>query len=190
MPPLPRVNVYSMAPHTALGLSRFLFDQLVPVAVQGPRMSFPDEPFADILALAGYDPDRTSEFVMVLDRDVDAPAAYLPDQCALHTLTVFEPVAVPVFCHLVPFGCVKTGEPYFLPRHANPVPVSDIGFPGQRARAALPAGAASLARALPERSPEKNVQPRRYDEENGHRFHFSRYSARLRFVCNRYSKQA
>ena len=134
-------------------------------------MSFPDEPFPDILAVAGCDPDRTPEFVTFLDGDVNPPAADLPNQCTLDALSVSESVAVPVFRHLVPIGCVKTGESYFLPGNAKPVAVGDIGFPSERTCAALPAGAATLARALPEQSPEKKVQHRRHDEEDGQRFH-------------------
>ena len=92
-----------------------------------------------------------------------------------------EPVAVPVFRHLVELGCVKTGEPYFLPGNANPVAVGDVGFPDEvwasvedgpasilhrLRRAAL----SSLARELPEQSPENKVQPRRDDEEDDQRF--------------------
>ena len=180
MPPPPGVDVDSMAPHSPLGLSRFPLYVLVPVAIGSDRVSFPDEPLPDILAVAGYDADRTSKFVIVLDRDVNSLAADLADQGALHTLSMSEPVAVMVLGPLIPLGRVETREPYFLPGYANPVAVGDIGFPGERARAALSAGAASLARALPEQSLENKVQPRRDDEEDDQRFHRSRYSAPFR----------
>ena len=171
MPPLPRVNVDSMAPHTTIGLSRFPLDVLVSVAIGSDRVSFPDEPFPDVTAIAGYDPECTPELVIVFNRDVNPPAADLPDQRALDMLSVSEPVAVPVFRNLVPLGCIKPGEPHLLPGYSYPIAVGDICFPGERARAALSAGAASLARALPERSPENKVQPHRHDEEDNQRFH-------------------
>ena len=171
MPPPSWVDVDSMAPHAALGLSGFPFHMLVSVAVGRDRVSFPDEPFPDILAVAGYDSDRTPELVVVLDRNVNPPAADLPDQGALHTLSMSEPVAIPVFRHLVEFGRVKTGEPYFLPEYANPVAIGNIGFPREYARAALWARAASLAGTLPEQSPENEVQPRRDHEQDDQRFH-------------------
>ena len=166
-----------MAPHSPLGLSGFPFDMFVSVAICSDRVSFPDEPFPDILAVAGYDPNRTPELVVFFDRDVNPPAANFPDQGALHTLSVSEPVPVPVFRHLVELGCVQTGEPYFLPGYANPVAVSDVGFPGERVRAALSAWASSAERVLSEQSPEKKVQPCGDDEEDGQRFHGLRYSA-------------
>ena len=133
MPPAPRIDVDSMAPHTSLGLSRFLLDVPVPVAVGSDRISFPDKPFPDILAVAGYDADGTPEFVLVLDCHENLLAADLPDQCALHPLSMSEPVAVPVLCHLVPFGRVQAGESHFLAGHAYSVAVGDICFPGERA---------------------------------------------------------
>ena len=173
MPPSPGVDVDSMAPHAALGPSRFPLDMCVSVAIGSDRVPFPDEPFPDILAVAGYDPDCTPEFVIVLDRDVNSLAADLADQDALHALSMSEPVAVLVLGPLIPLRCIKPGKPYLLPGHTNAVAVSDIGFSCERARAAAPVGAASLARALPEQSPEKKVQPRRDDEEDGQRFQFS-----------------
>ena len=104
-----------MAPHSPLGLSRFPLYVLVPVAIGSDRVSFPDEPLPDILAVAGYDADRTSKFVIVLDRDVNSLAADLADQGALHTLSMSEPVAVMVLGPLIPLGRVETREPYFLP---------------------------------------------------------------------------
>ena len=170
-----------MAPHSPLGLSRFPFEMYVSVAICSDCVSFADEPFPDIRAVASYDSNRTPKLVVVLDRDVNLPAADLPDQSALQTLSMSEPVAVPVFRHLVELGCIKTGEPYFLPGNANPVAVGDVGFPDEvwasvedgpasilhrLRRAAL----SSLARALPEQSPENKVQPRRDDEEDDQRF--------------------
>ena len=94
MPPPPGVDVDSMAPHPPLGLSRFPLYVFVPVAIGSDRVSFPDEPLPDILAVAGYDADRTSESVIVLDRDVNSLATDLPDQGALYTPSMCEPVAV------------------------------------------------------------------------------------------------
>ncbi|MDE0219099.1 MAG: hypothetical protein OXJ90_07500 [Spirochaetaceae bacterium] len=133
-----------MAPHSPLGLTRFLLDMSVSVTICSDRGSFPDEPFADIHAVAGYDPNRTPELVVVLNCDVNPPAADLPDQGALHTLSVSEPVAIPVFRHLLELECVKTGDPYFLTGYASPVAVIDIGFRSERVRATSP------ARSLPE----------------------------------------
>ena len=172
MPPPTGVDVDSMGPHSPLGLSRFPLHVFVPVAIGSDRVSFPDEPFPDILAVAGYGADRTSESVMVLDRDVNSLATDLADQGALYTPSMSEPVAVLVLGALIPLGGVDTGEPYLLPGYANPVTVGDIGFPGERARAALSAGAASLGRALPEQFPENH--PRRDDkEEIGQELHRS-----------------
>ena len=90
MPPLPGVDVDSMAPHSLFGLSRFPFDMFVSVAICSDCVSFPDEPFPDILAVTGYDPNRPSELVVVLDRDVNLPTADLPDQSALYLLSNFS----------------------------------------------------------------------------------------------------
>ena len=76
MSPLPRVYVDSMAPHTTFGLSRFTLDMFVPLAIGGDCVPFPDEPFPDILAVAGNDPDRSPEFVIVLDGNVNT---FAPD---------------------------------------------------------------------------------------------------------------
>ena len=172
MPPPPGVDVDSMTPHSPLGLSRFPLYVLVPVAIGSDRVSFPNEPLPDILAVADYEADRTSKFIIILDRNVNSLAADLADQGAPYTLSMSEPVAVLVLGPLIPLGRVETGEPYFLPGYANPVTVGDIGFPGERARAALSAGVASLGRALPEQFPENH--PRRDDkEEKGQEFHRS-----------------
>ena len=185
-----------MAPHSPLGLSRFPLVMFVSVAICSDCVSFPDEPFPDILAVTGYDPNRTPKPVVVLDRDVNLPAADLPDQSVLYTPSMSEPVAVPVFRHLVELGCVKTGEPYFLPGNANPVAVGDISFPGEVWMSFAPASTAhrfrraalsSLARVLPEQSPESKVQPRHDDEEDDQRFCHSR--TRLSFVFGGYSSQ-
>lgn len=172
MPPPPGVDVHSVAPHPPLGLSRFPLYVFVPIAIGSDRVSFPDEPLPDILAVAGYDADRTSESVIVLDRDVNSLATDLADQGALHTPSMSEPVAILVLGPLIPLGRVDTGEPYFLPGYANPVAVGDIGFPGERARAPSSAEAASLGRALPEQFP-KNHPRRDGKEEIGQEFHRS-----------------
>ena len=85
------------------------------MAIRSDRVSLADEPLTDILAVAGNDPNRTPEAVILLDRDVNPPAAELPDQCALHALPMREPVSVLVFRHLVELGCINTGDPHFLP---------------------------------------------------------------------------
>ena len=63
-----------MGPHAAPSTSRFPFDVLVRVTVGGYRMSFPDEPFPNVLAVAGYGADRASVLVVILDLDVNVLA--------------------------------------------------------------------------------------------------------------------
>ena len=93
-----------MVPHFPPGFSRLPFDSLVSVAVSGDCVSFPNEPFPDVFAVASDSSDCASELVMVFDRDVNPLAADLADQGLLHTFSVREPVAVPVFRHLVELG--------------------------------------------------------------------------------------
>ena len=124
-----------MSPHTAPGLSRFPFDTSVLVVIGSDRVSFPDEPFPHILAVADYDPDRTPEFVVALNTNLNLLAADLPNQRTLHALPVSEPVAVPVLRNLVLFGGVEPGQPYLLPGYAYPVAVGDIRFADECARA-------------------------------------------------------
>lgn len=132
MPVSSGVEVDGMVPHFPPGFSRLPFDSLVSVAVSGDCVSFPNEPFPDVFAVASDSSDCASELVMVFDPDVNPLAADLADQGLLHTFSVREPVAVPVFRHLVELGCIKPGEPNFLPVHANSIAVRDIGFPGER----------------------------------------------------------
>ncbi len=139
-----------MIPHSPFGLLRLPFNMFVSFGISSDRVSFSDEPFPDIFAVAGDDPNRTSEPVVVFDRDVNPLAANLLDQSTLHTFSVPEPIAVPVFRDLIELGCVKTGESYFLSGYANPVTVSDIGFTSECVRAVLSAWAASPARGVPE----------------------------------------
>ena len=55
------------------------------------------------------------------------------DQRALHALPVAEPVTVPMFSLLIPFGRVEPGNPYFLSGHPYPVAVGHIGLARDRA---------------------------------------------------------
>ena len=103
VPPHPWVDVGGMVPHAASGSSRFPFKVLVLVTVGGDSVSLPDEPCPDILAVAGHGPDGAPILVIFLNHDVNVFAANPLDQCTLHPLSVFEPVAVSVLRQLVPF---------------------------------------------------------------------------------------
>ena len=123
-----------MSPHAALSLSRFPFDTSVLVRVGSDRVSFPDEPFPYILPVVRYRPNRTPEFVVTLNTNLNLLTADLPNQRTFHALPMSEPVAGLVLRDLVPFGRIQSRQPYFLPGYAYPIAVGDIRFADQSSR--------------------------------------------------------
>ncbi len=128
--PLSRIDIHGMAPHAFPGRFRLLLDALVSGSVAGDCVSFAYEPCADVLTVARHGANGASELVVFLDVDHDVLPTDLPDQCVLYVSAVPEPVAICVFCQLIPLGCVQVGEPDLLPAHSDPVAVGDEGLPG------------------------------------------------------------
>jgi len=165
MPPSPGINVDGVTPHAPLGLPCPLLNMLVPVAIGSNCVAFLDEPFSNILALAGDNSDRTTEFVIVLDFDMHPFAADLPNQGILHPLAVSEPVAVRVFRDLIELGRIQPRKPDILPGNADSIAVGDIGFAGKRV-CVMPG-----MRASPEHVLENKTQSHHTDEEENHKLH-------------------
>ena len=133
----PGVEIVGERPPTAFRITRLPLDVLVTIAIGGDRVPFPHQPFPDVPALVGYGAEQASEPVRSLDRNADVLSSDFPDQGALHALPVTEPVAVPMFGLLIPFGGVEPSDAHFLPGHPYPVAIGHVRLARDRACGAL-----------------------------------------------------
>ena len=70
--------------------------------------------------------------VASLNCDLNVLAAARLDQCALDALSVIEPVAVLVFRHLDPLGCIEASKAYGVPRDPYAIGVGYICLAADR----------------------------------------------------------